>query len=248
MKRASVLLVGMVLAIPAAALEGEAGFTYERLDHDLPDWKSAYLELTHDFAARQTLHGLVRETDRFDQRDTELAAGYYHPFGAAWTALVEASASPDHHVLPKSSLLGQMSWIAGAGWVASAGLRYSEYTEASTRLLIGTLERYFGAWRAGYTLYNGKPEDAGSATTHRVALDHYYYGERSRIGVGVAWGREVEHVGPPVGLITSDVRAVALLGRHWITPGWALTWEAGTHEQGDLYRRTGVRLGLRHHF
>lgn len=246
--RRAIVLLGLLLAHPAAALEGEGGFTYERLDRDLPDWKSVYLELTHDFAARRTLFGLVRETDRFDQRDTEIAAGYYHPFGAAWTSLVEASASPDHHVLPEVSLLGQMSWLPGAGWVVSAGARYSEYTASSTRLLIGTLERYFGAWRAQYTLYNGKPEDAASATTHRLALDHYYYGERSRIGAALAWGREVEHVGPPVGLITSDVRAFAVLGRHWMTPAWAFTWEAGTHEQGDLYRRTGVRLGLRHRF
>ncbi len=246
MRRAALLFLAL-LSAPAGALELEAGGTYERLDHDLPDWKSVYLEAAHDFALRQTLYGMLRETERFGQRDTELAAGYYHPFGASWTALIEASHSPQHHVLPESSIFGQLSWLAGAGWVLTAGLRYSEYTDTGSRVLIGGLERYFGAWRAGYTLYNGKPDGGPSASAHRLALD-YYYGERSRIGVSATWGREVESVGPPVGLITSDVRELALLGRHWLTPAWALTLELWTHEQGDLYRRTGGRLGLRHRF
>jgi len=113
---------------------------------------------------------------------------------------------------------------------------------------MGGVERYFGSYRAAYTLYNGKPEGESSASSHRLAFDYYYHGERSRIGVAVTWGREVEYVGPPTGIIVSDVRAFALLGRHWLTPSWALTWDLGTHEQGDLYRRTGGRLGLRHRF
>ena len=246
MKRA--LLLVLLLPVCAAALEIEGGFTYENLDRGLPDWRSVYLEAAHDLAPRQTLYGLLRETDRFDFRDTEIAAGYYHPFGAHWTAQVEASHSADHHVLPEASLLGQLSWASGSGWVVSGGLRLSEYTDVHTRLLIGGVERYFGSYRAFYTLYNGKPEDTGSASAHRIGLDYYYYGERSRIGVAMTFGREVENVGPPVGVITSDVLAFSLLGRHWLTPAWALTWEAGTHEQGELYRRTGVRLGLRYRF
>ena len=202
---------------------------------------------THDFAPRRTLYGVLRETERFALRDTEIAAGLYHALGADWTGQVEASHSSQHKVLPELSLLGQLAWAAGNGWVASGGLRYSEYTDTRTRLLIGGVERYFDRYRAFYTLYNGKPEGAGSATAHRVGIDYYYYGERSRIGAAVTWGREVENI-PPAGVVTSEVRALALLGRHWLNPAWAVTWEIGTHEQGDLYRRTGGRLGLRYRF
>lgn len=245
--RRAFLLVGL-LAGPACALEFEGGLTHERLTNDRPDWRSLYLEAAHDFAPRRTLYGLLRETERFDLRDSEIAAAYYHPLGASATALIEASHSPDHNVLPEGSVLGHLSWAAGSGWVVSGGARFSKYTDSDTRVLMASVERYFGSYRAAYTLYNGKPEDEGSASSHRAAFDYYYDGERSRVGAAVTWGREVEYVGPPTGIIVSAVRALALLGRHWLTPAWALTWELGTHEQGDLYRRTGGRLGLRHRF
>lgn len=237
-----------LLAGRASALELEGGLTHERLTNDRPDWNSLYVEAAHDFAPRQTLYGLLRETERFNLRDTEIAAAYYHPLAANWNGLIEASYSPDHNVLPETSILGHLSWVAGSGWVLSGGVRFSEYTETGTRVAMGGVERYFGRYRAAYTLYNGKPEGESSASSHRLTFDYYYHGERSRIGVAVTWGREVEYVGPPTGIIVSDVRAFALLGRHWLTPSWALTWDLGTHEQGDLYRRTGGRLGLRHRF
>lgn len=241
------LVVLLALAGPARALEIEGGVTHESLDKGLPDWDSVYLEAAHDLAPRQTVYGVLRETDRFDLRDTELAVGYYHPFSPSWGGQIEVAASPDHHVLPRSSIFGQLSWIAGDGWIVNGGARLNEYTENNTRVLNGSVEKYFGAWRAAYALYNGKPEGAGSATAHRVVLD-YYYGERSRVGIGATWGREVENVGPPTGLITSDVRAIGIYGRHWFTPAWAVTWDLGTHEQGELYTRTGGRLGLRYRF
>ena len=246
MRRAFLALA--LFAGRAGALELEGGLTHERLTKDRPDWSSVYLEAAHDLAPRRTLYGLLRRTERFDLRDTEFAAGYYHPFDANWTALVEASYSPDHNVLPESSALGHISWARAGGWVLSGGLRVSEYTENGARVAMAGIERYFGSYRAAYTLYNGKPEGESSASSHRLAFDHYYAGERSRIGVAVTWGREVEYVGPPTGIIVSDVRALILIGRHWLTPSWALSWDFGTHEQGDLYRRTGGRLGLRHRF
>src|SRR5574341_1696667 len=111
------LLMLAVLAGPAHALEIEGGLTHESLDKGLPDWDSVYLEAAHDLAPRQTAYGALRETDRFDQRDTELARGYYHPFSPSWGGQVEITASPEHNVLARSSIFGQASWIAGDGWI-----------------------------------------------------------------------------------------------------------------------------------
>ena len=241
------MLFGLVVP-PAIADEVEAGATYERLTNDKPDWRSVYLDATHTFAPRQTLYGTARETERFDLRDFELAAGYAHPFAENWTAVIEASHSPDHHVLADTSAFGQLYWAARAGWVLNGGARFSSYTDSDSRVLTAGVERYFGHYHASYTYYNGKPEDASSASSHRVAFNYYYFEDRSRVGVAVSWGREVENVGPPSGVITTDVRSLFIVGRHWLTPDWAIAWEIGTHEQGDLYRRTGGRLGLRHRF
>ena len=245
MRRA--FLAFLLLSGPAWGLEMEGGFTKETLTNGKPDWRSIYLEAAHDFAKRQTLYGGVRETERFDFRDTELTAGYYHPFTEHFIAQIEGSHSSSHNVLPENALAAAASWELTKGWVASGGLRYNQYTENDSRVLNAGVERYFGSYRAFYAIYNGKPQGAPSASAQRLGID-YYYGEAGRIGVGVTWGREVEYVGPPTGIITSDVRAVSVYGRHWLTPAWAVTWEALRHEQGDLYTRTGVRLGLRHHF
>jgi YaiO family outer membrane protein len=242
------VLLGLLVAPAAVGAEIEAGGTYEQLTDDKPDWKSLYLDAMQAFAPRQTLYGAARETERFDLRDFELSAGYAHPLGAQWTAVIEASYSPDHHVLAEASGFGQLYWVAGGGWVLNGGGRFSSYTDEDARVLTAGVDRYFGHYRAAYTYYNGKPEDASSASSHRVSIDYYYFDERSRVGVAVSWGREVENVGPPTGIVTSDVRSISLVGRHWFTPNWAIAWEIGTHEQGDLYRRTGGRVGLRHSF
>lgn len=231
-----------------AFLDLEAGGTYEHLSNGRDPWSSVYLEAAKQLAPRQTLYGGVRETERFSFRDSELGLGYSQPLGAKWTAVLEGTYSSQHNVLPENALYGQLAWAAPEGWVLSGGARHSEYTTSTVNLLVGGVERYWGAWRAGYSIYNGRPEGSGSATSHRLALDHYYAGERSRIGISGAWGREVENQGPPTGIITSDIRNLTAGGRHWLSDGWALAWETWTQRQGDLYRRTGARLGLRHRF
>lgn len=261
MRRAAALLAGLLLCAAAAvasaqapapaprsgASEIELGGSRENLSNNQPDWRSLSLDAAHHFAPRQTLYGGLRATERFGLDDTELWAGYYHPLSADWTSLVEASASDTHRVLAKYSVFGQLSRRLPYGWVLGAGVRHSEYTGSGVNLLVLDAERYWGSFRAGYTLYAGRPEGAQTGVSHRLALN-YYYGERSFVGLSVADGREVENVGPPVGVVVTDVFNVTLSGRHWITPAWALAWDLVSHEQGRLYRREGLRVGLRHRF
>lgn len=255
--RAAAALVALAPALALAqageglklrmASEIELGASRERLSGGRPDWTSLSLEGLHRFAPRQTLYGGVRETERFSLRDTELWAGYYHPLGPDWTALVEASASSQHNVLPKSSVFGQLSRAFEGGWGLNLGWRHSEFTRSGVNLLVAGGERYWGSFRAAYSLYAGRPEGGTTGVAHRFALN-YYYGEGSTIGIAATAGREVENVGPPVGILSTDVRNLTLTGRHWMTPGWALSWDVVAHEQGSLYRRHGLRLGLRYRF
>jgi YaiO family outer membrane protein len=245
--KARAALLGVVWTGSALALDLEGGSSYERLTNGQPDWKSVYLEGAHTFEPRQTLYGALREVERFDLRDDQVEAGYYHPFLSRLTGHVDGNASPQHNFLARSSLLGELAFELNRGWVASGGYRHNEYTTTNTRIISAGLERYFASYRAYYTLNNGRPEDTGSATAHRVGLDYYYANERSRIGLSATFGREVENI-VPNGVVTSEVQAFGIYGRHWLSQAWALNWEVGTHEQGDFYRRTGARLGLRHHF
>ena len=42
-----------------------------------------------------------------------------------------------------------------------------------------------------------------------------------------------------------DVRAYSVLGRQWLGNRWAVTYGVDIVEQGDLYTRRGIRVGLR---
>jgi len=236
-----------VVGLKPPRSEAEIGFTRETLSNNLPDWKSIYLEASHQFKDRHTLYGGLRETERFGLNDTEVHGGLYYPLGTTWTSLVEASASPTHEVLPRYSLFGQLHKSLPGGWGVGLGLRHSEYSQIGTNTASLLAERYWGNFRGAYTLYSGRPEGASSASSHRVQLS-YYYGDRSSVGLSYSTGREVENVGPPRGVISSDVQNLTLSGRHWFAPNWALTYDLLNQEQGALYRRQGLRLGIRHSF
>lgn len=238
---------GTVLAQEVTAWsELEAGFSRERLSTGFADWESRTLFGAHQFRPRHVAYAQLRETERFALRDTEIAAGLYYPL-ASWTMLLEASRSPQHRVLPSHSLFAELHRSFAAGWGASAGWRHSEFTRSSADVFVLGAERYWDSWRGAYTLYLGKPEGAGSAAAHRFQLDRYY-SSRSSVGISATTGREVENLGPPAGLISSEVRGFALAGRHWFAPDWAASYELLSHEQGSLYRRKGLRLGVRHRF
>ncbi len=63
----------------------------------------------------------------------------------------------------------------------------------------------------------------------------------------VEFGEEAETVVPGVVQVT-DTRSVSLSGLHWTSTAWGFAWEAGWYEQGDLYDRLRIRVGLEHRF
>ena len=224
----------------------ELGITSEGLSNPYAGWRSAYVEGEHQFGERKTIYGSLRETQRFGLLDNEVQAGVYYPLGETWTSLFEATASPTHNVLARYSALAQVIKKLGYGWNVHAGIRHNEYSTLNSNVSVLTAERYWSNWRAAYSLYTGKPEGGGAASSHVIALD-YYYGERSSFGISLADGREVAGLGP-LGVLTTDVRALVLRGRHWLTRDWAVSYEGAYQEQGTLYTRRGVRIGLRRAF
>lgn len=229
------------------SVEVEVGGTHERLTGNQPDWSSVYLDASRTFRPRHTLYGGLRETRRFNLDDTEAYGGLYYPLSETWTGLVEATGSPSHNVLPQYSVFGQLHKALLPGLVANFGLKHTDYSGSDVRMIVAGGEYYWSSLRAAYTFYSGRLEGAGSAPAHRFQLNHYY-GERSSIGIAYTTGRETENVGPPRGVITSDVRDWTITGRHWFAKDWALAYDLLTHEQGTLYRREGFRLGIRHRF
>lgn len=231
------------------ALETELGQTYDSLNHGYADWHSTYLDILENAGDGKTIYGTVRETERFSLTDQELLAGAYYPLDSRWTALIEANLSPSHKVLPESSELLQIQRALSQGWGVHLGVRHTEYQSGGTVDIIRetfTLRRYVGNYRLAYTYFANQIEGGGTPDSNMVQAT-YYYGEHNYIGVTYAVGSEVLNL-PPAPPDYYNVRSIALEGRHWFTPRLALTHELEISDEGHLYERKGIQLGIRYLF
>jgi len=228
--------------------EAELGFSHDALDKTYNDWNSHYFDMSHRFGDRNLVYGEVRDTERFNLHDREISGGYYVPLDATWTGLVEASISPDHNVLPQDSLFGQIQKSFDGGWDVQAGQRHSRYSLAPVDMTVLTGERYWSNFRASYTLYMAKIDGAGSASSH-VGQFSYYYADRNYVTLGFGTGRQVESLGPGLGVLTANVTSsLSLSGRYWFSPQWGMSYEAVSEHLSNLYSRKGIKLGLRRAF
>ena len=223
------------------------GVAYEHLSNGYGPWRSASLGLHAAGRDGGALYAVVQETTRFMQRDYEVMAGAQHRLSSRLMAVVEAETSPSHHVSATWGVLGRLELDAGNGWGVHASLRHRRYTAATADLSSMTLERYLGRYRAAYTLYVSRLDGGGVSASHRVHGDLYYGRLSSSVGVGVSVGEELENV-QPIGVLETQVRAAAVVGRQWLTPTWFVMYDALLHEQGALYTRRRLSLSLGHRF
>ncbi|WP_299310577.1 YaiO family outer membrane beta-barrel protein [uncultured Halomonas sp.] len=227
-------------------IELEASHRIDRLDSGFSNWQAQRLEFQSTRPGATTWYGAATRDRRYGESDEGLELGAAFPLAADWVLQPEVGRTFDTDFLPRWYADLRLQRGLPRGFVGSLSVRRTDY-EASRvdRLALG-MERYWGPWRGAYTLNVSDVSGAGTPVGHALALDHYY-GERSVIGLRASLGREEE--GLPGGeVITSDVTALALRGRHWWHPDWALSWEVGALSQGDLYDRFGVQLGIRHAF
>lgn len=241
----------LALNEPARRTDGtsshiEGGFSLENLSNDLPDWTSLYLHAGHQLGERRSIWGQLRQTERFEETDQELATGLYWPVGRDWTATATASLAPDAVVLPEWTFAARLQRPLIRGYGMQVGVQHSEYASASVRMMTLTGDYYRGNYYAGWTVYLSKLEQADVTFANQWRVDRYY-GERSRVGVLVALGEETESVGNGI-FTTDDTLSLVLTGIHWLNPDWGVSWDLIYHEQGDAYRRGGFRVGLRRQF
>lgn len=251
-RKKTILLLGILIwpvfacASDVSGIQVEAGLTRDYLNKGYADWRSSYVEAENKLGERQVVYGMLRETDRFAQKDAELLAGYYHPLGKQWTGLLEGNISSTHIILPRLSALAQLQYAWDEGWGAYVGLRHTEYDSASTNLGIFTLERYWGNYRAAYALYSGYLANAGSTISQRMQFSRYY-SDHSWLGIALSGGQELENLGSR-GVLQTNVQSLIFNGRHWLSNEWAVSYEVSVTQQGDFYTRNGASLGLRRQF
>lgn len=243
-------LAALAVALPMIARGGNVELSQglDVLSGDRHAWRATELAGLWTGVPGAAAGGAVRELSRFGRDDVELAALGQAPV-AGFVLGVEGSASPTWNFLPRWSAGLHVERAFEGGWVTSAGLRAARYqgdVGRSTPLFPSAgLERYWGRWRAA-AVATAVVLDGSWSGTGRLALD-LYYGDGGRAGVAAAAGRELESLGSGR-LLRTDVIGAAVLGAHPLGGRWAVTWELSVQRQGELYTRTGGRLGIRRSF
>ena len=190
--------------------------------------------------------GLLDER-RFSSGAFDYRYTLHQPAGQNVAALTEPSVHTLHDILPRYTLQSQVTRALPGGWGLGFGVRQTEYHFATANLLSFSAEHNWGSLRSAYTLYSNRAEGAMFGSTRRLELS-YSYGERNIVGLSYTTGRDLEYMALPLGVSVSDVRDWSLSGRHWLSPNWAVTYDVLTQEQGPLYRRSGLRLGVSRSF
>jgi YaiO family outer membrane protein len=227
--------------LPRSSLE--LGYARETLSTNPYAWTDSYAQYVRQFAPRTVAIGRITESSRFGLDDsTALAAGYL-PLGEKTTLFMEAVVSPTHRVLPLHTLHAQLARSLTDGWGVLGGLKHLTYNTTAVDVIDLTVERYFGAFRAAWTITPSRSETAGSASAQRLQLS-YYYGDGNAVQLLVASGREVDKPVAVDSVIATDVRNISLFGQHALSPAWVFVYGLGYTEQGATIRKA-VNAGLR---
>ena len=230
----------------ARPIEIEAGASYGWMSNDIANWNTQFLEVSRALGRQSAFYGVARQSRRFELSDLEVISGLSFPLHERWTTACELSFSPTHRIAPQwSALVGEYFNFVG-GWVYGIDLRMARYEPATVARFIQSLELYWGRFRGAYSLSLNTLWGDRTVSSHQVTLN-YYYATRNSFGISYAMGSELERFGL-MDILSNHIVVLSLVGRHWVVPTWAISYEWGWNEMLNHYSQTGVRIGLRHEF
>lgn len=239
---AALAAIAACTLVRAAAADTLAGFLAggDNLTAGRESWRNESLFIEHG-DTRAAIGGMrINTTRRFGLDDHQIEGFYSAPVTERLRFGIDGNASPSHRVLARTGIGGSVQFEAARGWLLHGGVRQTRYDAVTVNQLSAGVEHYFGDWGAALTAYNSHAYSEDNQTL--VARLSRYYGERNRINLLLAAGREPTSIAGDV--VNSDVRSLTLTGRHWIRPNLAIDYTAGTTRQGDFYSRTGGSLGI----
>jgi YaiO family outer membrane protein len=220
--------------------------SYEDLSGGRDPWRAVTLDLDRPLDDRRRVLAGLHGEERFKASDGQLSLGYVDRLSEKWSFSVTGDAAPDAEVLPEWSLAAEAGRALPGDRSVALRARHASYSSVDVDSLAATIEQYAATFRVAYTLTGARPSGLGTSYSHSLRIAHDY-GAASQVTLALGAGEEAETVAPGVVLVTQD-RNVSIYGVHWHNAAWGLSWEAGWYEQGDLYDRVRIRLGLEHRF
>lgn len=218
------------------------GGVYENLSDGLPDWNSQSAELSWQRTSGSLYFSRLTRDERFDQTDTQFAVGSEWHLPGAWFAGLALTTSDNPSFQPKTGATAHVGRSLAAGWGLDFRWQQKRYDTATVSTYTALAEKYFGNYRAAYSLNASRLHGEQTSLAHLLTLN-WYVTDRTSFGIVMATGEEAEVIVPGQ-ILQTDIRNVTLSGRHKLNHRMTLNWWAGTHEQGIFYRRTYVGMAV----
>ena len=216
-----------------------------RLSNGTPDWRETTLRLTRKLSRQSAKTIELTQTNRFGLDDQEISGLLSTPLSDKLTATVSGSISPTHRVLARQRVEGSIQYEFAPAWLVHGGLGHRRYDTVRVDQANLMLEHYFSSFSVSAAW---KPVRASGVSSESAELRFsYYYGDANFAGLIVSNGQESTSITPST-VVLADVRAIALLGRHWLTRQWAMNYALTRAQQGNFYTRNSVRLGAEYAF
>ncbi len=238
------LLASVTATQPAIAAEDrtEAGLLIgaDQLTQGRESWRNESVFVDRKWANGHVGGLRANTTRRFGLNDSQFEVYYSLPLQDKLRAGVELQASPTHQVVARNGAGANVQYEFAKAWLVHGSARQLRYDSVTVDQLAAGIEHYVGNWGAYAGIINSRAYGTDNQTW--VGRVSHYYGERNRVNLVVADGREPVNI---AGIVSaSDVRSANLAGRHWLSPQVALDYSAGVTRQGDFYTRRGASLGI----
>ena len=217
-----------------------AGGAVESLSGGLPGWNNQFAELQWRQSDAASYQARLARANRFDVADIQFGLGAEYQLDERWYAGMSVAGGADAEFVAGRSFGAHLGRRFDDGWSIDLRLGYREFEAATVGSYAIATEKYFGDFRAAYTLSLTHLYGATDSIGHVASLTWYATGRHS-YRLTVASGEEAEAIAPGQ-VLETDVSGVSVGGRHRLTDRLSLDWWAGTHEQGDFYRRDFVGL------
>jgi len=218
------------------------GAGYEDLSDGLPSWDSQFAELHYEKDENSRYFVRLARDARYSDSDLSVGLGSERQWRQGWFAGGDLSFSDSPRYQPELGLSGHVGKLFADGWVADLRYRRREYDSATVGSYIGTVEKYYGAYRLAYSLGWSRLHGTSDFMNHVFTLN-WYYNDDASIGITLNDGNEAESLGNGQ-VLETDVRGFTLTGRRAINERVGIQWWLGLHEQGDFYRRRFLGMAV----
>jgi hypothetical protein len=195
-----------------------------------------------------------------DPAARDLSAGFYQPLSDRLSTLLETTQANGWGLGRERSTLGEVAASLGEGWGVRAGVRHSELglqdlpmrspslaPNGTADVGMLTLERSWSRYRGAYTYYAGRSDSGALASGHKLQL-HYFYGERSSVGLAYRYGQPLDPLAAGYVPGVTETSNVGVTGEHWLSGNWSFKYDALMEEYGGQGLKPELRLGLRLQF